>query len=182
MICRDMNARYNKGDNGKNSGINLLRGRSANKIITGARNSIKRQSRYLSAGALCHNRQGLSPVARASKTRTRSTLLSPPWIQACARAVHIFFNPPSRGFLSAELSTEAIASPDEIFSHLALPFLPLLFLWGNGCKKYFAKTVAETTLFPDAQVFFFFFLNKGKGEGNSSVITLNAPLSVIERV
>lgn len=135
---------------------------SVNKIITGARDSIKQQSRYLSVGALYRPAvsQSTRPVARASKTRTRSTLLSSRGgHNACARTVHIFFPPPPPPprFLSVELSaTEAIASPDEIFfpppppPPSPLSFSPRVRIpGGTDAKKYFAKMVEETTLSPD---------------------------------
>lgn len=163
---------YNKGDNsdgyGKYLEINLLHDRSVNKIITGARNSIKRQSRYLSVAPVrcvilpCHNRRGLS---RAHQKLGQEARLSPQWIQAC-----IFFSPPL-GFLSVELSAaEAIALPDEIFFHFAL-FLSLsLIPVGTDAKKYFAKTM-ETESF--LRMPRYFFLKRERREGNSSVITLN---------
>jgi len=42
---------------------------------------------------------------------------------------------------------------------------------GTDANKYFVKMVEETTLSPDAQIFF--LKKKGKGGKNSSVITLN---------
>lgn len=133
--------------------------RSVNKIITGARNSIKWQSRYLSAGALCHNRRGLSPVARASKTRTRSVLLSPRWLQAYARAVHIFFllpdfcrsNYPQRKQLHRRMKYFPTSLS---LSHPSIPA-------GRDAKKYFAKTKQRQLFFRMRR---YFFGKKGRGK------------------
>lgn len=141
----------------------MLRGQSVNKIITEARNSIKRQSRYLSAGALCHSAvsQSTRSVARASKTRTRSTVNT-----SCALEPCIFFSPP--GFLSVELSAaEAIALPDEIFSRLAFSLclsFSHFYPRGNGCKKIFPENGGREQRLCFLRMRSYFLKKKGKGK------------------
>jgi len=159
----DMNgSRYNKDNDydGKYPEINLLHDRSVNKVITGTRNSIKRQSRYLSAGAPCHFAvsQSTRPVARALKTRTRSSLLSPRWIQACARTVHIFFSS-SRIFVGRIIrdGNNCIAGWN------ILPSLSLSsYSCGNRCKKIFHENGGRDNSFSGCAGYF--FEKKGKGE------------------